>query len=362
MKTKLGFKTFVLFFCSLIFISATSAQEKPQALKFDEFDDVVENSFYSDRNELTFSERVKRFSKQLEKERGVWAYIIYYQARITHGNLQWNFINQAKGIKNQIIYNNRIKIEDVAVVDGGYREKNSIEFWIVPKNADAPTPTPTFDKSETFACREIFISNDSPLNQTETAVFSISAYNFRGIDDYSLTWRVSAGEIVQGQGTSKIDVKLGDSGVKRVTAFLEVGGLPYLCPKIFSATAESNRKLQLIDSFGLASNGDIKSRLDNFMISVLNNPTAKGYIIVYGNRSEGNRGAERRIGMIYNYSLMRRFDMSRITVIRGGFRESVSTDLWLSFDNAEKPAPTPTVDEKFIKMPVKITKPRPRKQ
>ena len=104
MKTKLGFKFFVLLFCSLIFISAISAQEKSQALKFDEFDDVVENQFYSDRAELTFPERIKRFSKQLEKERGVWAYIIYYQARITHENLLWNFINQAKGIKNQIIY------------------------------------------------------------------------------------------------------------------------------------------------------------------------------------------------------------------------------------------------------------------
>ncbi|HXG83577.1 MAG TPA: hypothetical protein VNI84_06055 [Pyrinomonadaceae bacterium] len=79
------------------------------------------------------------------------------------------------------------------IVDGGYREKRTIEFWIVPKTAAAPLPTPTLDKSETFVCRKIFINDDTPLNQTDTARFSIGAHNFRGIDDYSLTWKVSAG-------------------------------------------------------------------------------------------------------------------------------------------------------------------------
>jgi hypothetical protein len=361
MKTKLGFKIFVLFFCSLIFISATSAQEKPQALKFDEFDDVVENRFYSDRNELTFSERVKRFSKQLEKERGVWAYVIYYQARITHENLQWNFINQAKGIKNQIIYNDRIKIKDVAVVDGGYREKNSIEFWILPKNADAPTSTPTFDKSETFICPNIVIGDDTPINNFETVNLIVRAYNFEGIDNYSLIWKVSAGEIVE-KGLDYIKVKLDDSAVKRITAFVEVSGLPFPCPKVFSTTVEIKGKLYLVDSFGLAANGDIKARVDSFMVSLQNNPTAKGYIIVYGNRSEGNRDAERRITMINNYFRFRNFDVSRITIMRGGFREEISTELWLSLDDAEKPVLTPTVDIKFIEMPAKTTKTRRRKK
>ncbi|HLM61506.1 MAG TPA: hypothetical protein VK308_11940, partial [Pyrinomonadaceae bacterium] len=89
------------------------AQEKPQALKFDEFDEVVENLFYSDTKELPFSERVKRFSKQLEKERNVRAYVIYYQARIFYPNSGWqSFVNQVNGIKNQIQFNDRVNIKD----------------------------------------------------------------------------------------------------------------------------------------------------------------------------------------------------------------------------------------------------------
>jgi len=48
--------------------------------------------------------------------------------------------------------------------------------------------------------------------------------------------------------------------------------------------------------------------------------------------------------------------------VRGGFREEISSELWLLFDDAEKPIPTPTVDEKFIIVPKPARKPRSRKK
>jgi len=351
-------------FLILLLTAQVFAQEKPRAVKFDEFDDVVEKSFYSDRNELGFEQRVERFTKQLEKERGVWAYVIYYQARISYQNLGWqqNFVNRVNEIKSQIEYNERIKVKGVVVINGGYRENNSVEFWIVPENAEQlPAPTPTFDKSETFTCPTIYVGNDTAPGETKTARFSVRADNFKGIDDYTLTWRVSAGEIVSGQKTNYIEVKLNDSAAKRITAYVEVGGLPFPCPKVFSATAEINGKLHQVDSFGMLTNGDIKARMDYFMNELQNNPAAKGYIIVYGNRSEGNRDAVRRITLIQNQFAFRRFDTSRVTIMRGGFRETISTDFWISFDDTV-PILTPTVDAKFVKVPVKTTKPRRRKK
>ena len=115
-------------------VTDAGAVEIP-AVGFDEFDDVVENGFYgneySDLKELTFSQHVKRFSKQLEKERGITAYIIYYQARITYTNPRWNFVNNVNGINYQIKYNERVKIENVLTVNGGYRENNTFEFFSV---------------------------------------------------------------------------------------------------------------------------------------------------------------------------------------------------------------------------------------
>jgi hypothetical protein len=48
--------------------------------------------------------------------------------------------------------------------------------------------------------------------------------------------------------------------------------------------------------------------------------------------------------------------------MRGGFREHLSSELWLSFDDAAQPIPTPTVDKKFVEIPKQIRKPNRSKQ
>lgn len=362
MKSKtLQITVIVLIFFS--FFNFIFAQINSAAFKFDEFDDSTTNSFYSYYNsdELSFVQRVERFTKQLSKERGVTAYVIYYKARINSSDVENSFTNAVDGIKNQIRFNDQIKIEEVIIINGGYRETNTVEFWIVPKNAELPAPRPTLDKSETFVCPNIFIGDDTPLNQSDIARFSIRAYNFKGLDEYSLTWRVSGGEIIRGQGTNDIKVKLKDAAVKRVTAHVEVGGLPFPCPKVFSATARINEELYLLDAFGVAANGEIKARMDAFFIELQNNSKAQGYVFVYGNRAGNNRDAESRIRMISSYLNFRNFDISRTTIVRGGFRETTSTDLWLSFDGSA-PVPTPTVNEKFVVVSKPASKSRLRKK
>ncbi len=361
MKIRYLSRIFLLFICLLTFASATVAQEKPKALKFDEFEDSSKRPTYV-YDEITLPQRTERFIKQLKKERAVRAYIIYYQARITEYFSEYEISNRTGKIKNEIRFKSNLESEDVVIIEGGYREERTIEFWIAPKNAEPPEPTPTLDKSETFVCPDLNVYGNVPYGETETVNFSVSPYNFEKINDYSLMWKVSAGEIVGGQGTEKITVKLKDSGLKRITAFVEVGGLPYPCRKISSATAEFRGKLNLIDSFGPIATGEMRARLDSFGVDLQNNPTAKGFIIVYGNRSGANRDAERRIMVINNHFRFRNFDVSRIKVMRGGFREHLSSELWLSFDDAAQPIPTPTVDKKFVEIPKQIRKPNRSKQ
>lgn len=361
MKVRFSFRFFLSFICLSVFASAIAAQKKPQALKFDEFEDSVKRPAYV-YDEITLAQRTKRFAGQLKKMRGTKAYVIYYKARITE-NFQANENSRRMDrIKNEIRSKTNFEDEDVVIIDGGYRERKTIEFWIVPKNAEPSAPKPTLYESETFACRSVYVYNNTPLTETETINFSVSTYELKGINNYSLTWKVSAGEIVQGQGTDKIRVKLNDSAVERTTAFVEVSGLPYPCQRVFSATGEPQGKLHLLDSFGLITNGDTRSRLDGFLVELQNNSTAKGYIIIYGNRAEGGRDAERRITLYKNHFAFRNFDVSRITIMRGGFREEISSELWVSFDDAEKPIPTPTVDEKFVVVPKPARKSRPRKR
>ncbi len=358
MPAKLNFKIFVLFICLCAFVSAAVAQEKAQALKFDEFNDAG-SGFGAYSDEVSLTQRTERFVKQLKKERGAKVYIIYYQARITDAASRFNY--KIYRIQGQILSETPVKSEDIVVIDGGYRDANTVEFWIAPKNAEPPVPTPTFDKSETFICPNIFVYNDTPAGYTGAVNFHAPAHNFKGIENYSLLWRVSKGEIIEGQGLNILKVKLNDSAVKRVTAYLEVSGLPFPCPKIFSGTAEVNGKLRQVDEFGMVTHGDIKARMDNFMVELQNEPTTMGYIVIYGNRSERNRDVVRRETMIRNYITFRNFYASRITFVRGGFRENISTELWLAFNNAA-PVPAPTVNEKFVITAAPTKKSRPRKK
>ena len=343
MKVKFSQFIFAFLIC-YSFCSFAFAQNEPQALKFDEFEDTGKVSYYS-IDETTLAQRVERFTKQLKKERGARAYIIYYQARITENFDERETSRRAERIKYEIRF--KANLEDVVIIDGGYRDEQTFEFWIAPKNAAAPAPTPTLDKSEVVACRKIYVGNDTPPNQTDVARFSVQSHNFKGIDEYSLTWRVSGGEIVRGQGTTDIEVKIKDAAAKRVTAYVEVSGLPFPCAKVFSATARINEKLYLFTNFKEAHSGETKAIMDAFFIQLHNNPTTQGYIIVYGNRGENKRDVEIRIKMISNYIRARKFDTSRVTIVRGGFRETLSTDLWISFDGSA-PTPTPTVNEKFV--------------
>lgn len=359
MKKRFFFQIFLLFSCLLIFVSVVAAQEKPQALKFDEFEDAGKVPYYN-IEETTLAQRVERFSKQLKKERAARVYIIYYLARITEDFDGRETFYRAQRIKDEIRFKANLEDENFVIIDGGYRDERTFEFWIAPKNAAAPVPTPTLDKSESVACRRIPVSNDTPLNQTEVARFSIQPHNLEGLNEYSLTWRVSGGEIVRRQGTSEIEVKPKDAA-KRVTAYVEVGGLPFPCPKVFSATALINEKLYLFTNFKEAYSGETKAIMDAFFIQLHNYATTQGYIIVYGNRGENKRDVEIRIKMVSNYTRARQFDTSRVTIVRGGFRETLSTDLWISFDGSA-PTPTPTVNEKFVVVPKLPRKPNPRKK
>jgi hypothetical protein len=357
MKLKRLYKTFSLLL--LLAASTIFAQDNLRASKFDEFN-IFENPFHSNYDEITVSQRAERFAKQLKKEREAKAYIIYYQARINNSFAKNRIEYQASRVKQSVLSATRFEHDDITTIDGGYRENAAFELWVVPKNAALPKPTPTLDKSETYLCPNIYINNNSEFNNSETLKFSVSAYDFRGLNEYSLTWKVSAGEIIDGQGFNSVKVRLNNSAPKRVTAFLEVSGLPLPCQKVFSSAAEIGGKLFLLDSFENIPSGDTKARLDAFLHELQKNPTAKGYIIIYGNRTEGNRDVVRKDMFYRNYLRFRNFDTSRIIIVDGGFREKTSGELWLSFDDAVQPIPTPTVDRKFVAVPVQTRKSRRR--
>jgi hypothetical protein len=93
------------------------------------------------------------------------------------------------------------------------------------------------------------------------------------------------------------------------------------------------------------------AHLDNYAIALQNKPGMRAYVIAYG----GYRGTARhemraRRARIKRYLINERgIDAKRLTVIDGGFRESLTIELWLIPHDAAVPKPTPTISSENVK-------------
>jgi hypothetical protein len=119
---------------------------------------------------------------------------------------------------------------------------------------------------------------------------------------YHWSLPLGKGQIVAGQGTSKVKVVANNSDT--VTATVEVQGLPAECgPAIASMSIISETELappvQKIDEFGSLPLEKIKPRLDQLAYQLRNQPGAQGYILSSGKWALAGR-AQRYLSKAYN--------------------------------------------------------------
>jgi hypothetical protein len=152
-------------------------------------------------------------------------------------------------------------------------------------------------------------------------------------------WTVTAGTIVGGQGTSSITVDTAGLAGQSITANLAVGGYSGL-----NCTATSGvqipRKITsiLVDNYPPLRLNDEKARLDNFAIQLQNDPSAKGYVIVYGAPRANAAEKQKRIKRVTDYlSNTRGIDISRLVTMEGGTRDQTTTELWVVPLGADPP-------------------------
>ena len=162
-----------------------------------------------------------------------------------------------------------------------------------------------------------------------------------GGPEVTYNWTVSGGVIESGQGTPSIVVRTSraDAGTN-ITATLNLGGLDPNCEcqkdAFETAPVDKNPEAVQVDEFGKLSNDDIRARLDQFFIELQNNPANQGYIINYGN----DKDIAAREKIITNHIDFRKFDRTRITLVRGGDTgEGPKTKLYRVPEGAENPNP-----------------------
>lgn len=107
-----------------------------QPKKFDEFPSI---SFDDDKA------RLDNLAIELQNNPGARGYIFVYGGRASRAGSADALGNRARAY---LVTTRGVDASRLVVVNGGYRERNTFELWLVPQGAQAPAPTPTVDPSE----------------------------------------------------------------------------------------------------------------------------------------------------------------------------------------------------------------------
>jgi hypothetical protein len=337
-------KPTICIFLFALFFAQAQGQERPKPLKFDEFE-VSQVDKYWPFDLIDLSKRVDRLLAQVKKMPSVKVYVIAYHARKSEYLNRRVLDYWADESKSKIAFTGKLGDENVILLNGGIRDTNSLEYWIVPKGSNSPVASPTYAPSEGVDCPDIYISeNGVNLESEKPAEFKVSTYPKM---ELSYRWSASAGEIVEGQSgdTVKIDPK----GAKRLTVYAEASGLPLPCNRVQFGTFNIGLRPYLFDDATRYNFSDLSARFQGFMVQLANNPTFRGYVIGYGSRN-GSSAWERNaaLGSIQRIIVFDKFDPSRVTLVDGGFREFNSVEMWILPPGVEPPKPAPSVDKEFV--------------
>jgi hypothetical protein len=175
----------------------------------------------------------------------------------------------------------------------------------------------------------------------------------------SILWNVSAGSILDGQGTTRIDVDSTGAGEHRaIVAELWLGGYAPECP------AQSTPfRVNIVppavkfDEFGMVAVEDENEKLGS-AVRAAQYGNDKVYLIGYAGRNSERMFASNALRRMRDQIVKSGFPTGRVLAYDGGFREQPAFEVWIVPEGAEPPKPTPTIDRKDIVFPP-VTRTRP---
>lgn len=109
-------------------------------------------------------------------------------------------------------------------------------------------------------------------------------------------------------------------------------------------------KAVLLNSYTRSTSEEKSLFFDQLFAETARTPGAKAYVIIYCGKSCAYGEIEAHIrGMRVMKVLFRKFPSEQFLVIHGGFREVLTTELWVVPPGACPPMPSPTVEIDAVK-------------
>jgi hypothetical protein len=197
-------------------------------------------------------------------------------------------------------------------------------------------PPPPVCPNISIACPQE-IAPDQPV----TFVATLSGGSGNVVSTYN--WTLTAGTIIEGQGTPTIKVDTTGLAGQALTATLSMTGFPQDCSA--SCTVQipiPKSPSKKFDEFPDISRNDEKARLDNYAVELQNDPTATAYVIVYPGRNSRSGDVQKHTSRIVDYLVNSRgIDARRIVTMVGPVQKELMIELWISPQGATLPTPGP---------------------
>ena len=105
---------------------------------------------YGDLSSGDEKARLDNFAAELKNDPDAVGYIISYAGRRARVNEAQARAGRAK---SYLTDKHGISAGRVVIIDGGYREDRTVELWALPRDASAPSVTPTVDPSEVITIK-----------------------------------------------------------------------------------------------------------------------------------------------------------------------------------------------------------------
>ena len=134
----------------------------------------------------------------------------------------------------------------------------------------------------------------------EIAIFSATIDQKNRQLDIKYLWSVSSGEIVKGQGTSFIEVRVSEGNL---TVTVKIKGLPEGCPNTASETAACGLRppeAVKMDTFTEPLSKIGTSRIETIKKSILDNPNDIFLVFVGVGKDGGTEGKRRRVDSLFD--------------------------------------------------------------